>query len=94
MHCTVVIWVIGEEQWPRALLRAELIERGHDAVGFLSIRDAIDHYLTRKPDAIVVEPRHQPAELLERLRKIEVPIIEIARPVSIGDIADQVDALV
>src|SRR5215471_17474158 len=28
-----VVWIIDAEQWPRALLRAELIERGFDAVG-------------------------------------------------------------
>ena len=34
-----VIWIIDAEQWPRALLRAELIERGYDAVGYVTVRD-------------------------------------------------------
>jgi hypothetical protein len=28
-----VVWIIDPDQWPRAMLRAELIERGVDAVG-------------------------------------------------------------
>jgi hypothetical protein len=33
--------VIGPERGPRAALRAELIERGHDAIGFETLREAI-----------------------------------------------------
>ena len=36
------VWVIDSEQWPRACLRAELIERGYDAYGFISIGDALE----------------------------------------------------
>ncbi len=35
------VWVISEEQWPRACLRAELIVRGFDAVGFAGLADAL-----------------------------------------------------
>jgi hypothetical protein len=35
------IWVIGADHWTRAYLRAELIERGHDAVGFAATADAL-----------------------------------------------------
>jgi len=36
-----ILWVIDSEQ-PRALLRAELIERGYDPYGFITISDALD----------------------------------------------------
>jgi DNA-binding NtrC family response regulator len=70
-----IIWIIDGEQWPRALLRAELVERGYDAVGFLTVRDAIDQLPWRRPDAIVVELRGQPAQQVERLTRIGVPVI-------------------
>ena len=35
------ILVIQPDQWPRALLRAELIERGYDAVGAADFIDAL-----------------------------------------------------
>jgi DNA-binding response OmpR family regulator len=31
------IWIVDGDQWPRAFLRAELIERGYDAVGFTTL---------------------------------------------------------
>jgi hypothetical protein len=36
-----VVWIIEQDHWPRASLRAELIERGYDAVGFESVDDAV-----------------------------------------------------
>ena len=33
-----VVWIIDVDQWPRAMLRAELIERGYDAVGYVTVR--------------------------------------------------------
>ena len=101
-----VIWIIDGEHWPRALLRAELIERGFDAVGFETVRDAIDQLPWRPPDAIVIELRGQPHA--ERLLEIGVPVVVtggipeinelpalpftavIPRPVSLGEIADRV----
>jgi hypothetical protein len=35
-----LVWVVGADQWPRACLRAELIERGYDAIGFVSLGHA------------------------------------------------------
>jgi DNA-binding NtrC family response regulator len=70
-----VVWIIDSEQWPRALLRAELIERGYDAVGFITVSDAIDQLPWRKPNVIVVELRGQPIQHLERLLKLNVPVI-------------------
>ena len=105
------VWIIDGEQWPRALLRAELIERGFDAVGYLAVRDAIDALVESPPALIVVELRGQPMPVVERLLGIGVPVVVIAgvpevselpeggwaavmrRPVSIGEIADRVTAL-
>lgn len=36
-----IIWIISGEQWPRVYLRAELIERGFDAIGFIELSKAI-----------------------------------------------------
>jgi DNA-binding NtrC family response regulator len=35
------LWIIDEEQWTRACLRAELLERGHDVIGFERMADAL-----------------------------------------------------
>jgi hypothetical protein len=35
-----VVWIVDADQWPRACLRAELIERGYDAIGFVTLRHA------------------------------------------------------
>jgi hypothetical protein len=36
-----IVWIIDSQQWPRAYLRAELIERGFDAVGFEDLEQAL-----------------------------------------------------
>lgn len=35
------IWIVNADHWPRAYLRAELIERGYDAIGFETLKDAL-----------------------------------------------------
>jgi hypothetical protein len=72
------IWIIDAEHWPRALLRAELIERGYKAVGFLTVDDALRVMPTRWPDVIVVELRHLAREEVARLFGAVVPAIAIA----------------
>lgn len=83
-----VVWIIDADQWPRAMLRAELIERGIDAAGYLTVRDAIDALLTRRPDAIVVDARGQPPEQIGRLPKIGVPVIVVAGTMELDDLPD------
>lgn len=34
------VWIVDSDHWPRASLRAELIERGYEAIGFERTRDA------------------------------------------------------
>ncbi len=57
-----VIWIIDSQQWPRAYLRAELIERGFDVVGFVELGEALaafndPEYVT--PRLIVLELQRQ-----------------------------------
>src|SRR5437867_11509825 len=73
-----VVWVIDPEQWPRALLRAELIERGFDAVGYLTVTDALSHLAARFPDLIVVDLRDVSRDEVAQLFEVGVPIIGIA----------------
>src|SRR5215470_7064228 len=75
-----ILWVVDSEQWPRACLRAELIERGYDAYGFITIADALDSLArgaTRKPQALILELRGQELteDLMEALRNLAMPII-------------------
>jgi DNA-binding NtrC family response regulator len=75
-----VLWLVDSEQWPRACLRAELIERGYDAYGFITIADALDS-LSRgkspKPEAIILELREQNVDhqLIESIRNLKVPTV-------------------
>lgn len=83
-----MVWIIDAEQWPRALLRAELIERGVDAVGYVTVRDAADSLPWRAPDAIVVDLRGQPIPLVERLLKLDVPIVVVAAAPELHDLPE------
>jgi hypothetical protein len=75
-----VLWIIDCEQWPRACLRAELIERGYDPRGFIKVDDAFDSPSdgsVGKPQAVVLELRGQnlTPEVIARLRGLAVPIV-------------------
>jgi hypothetical protein len=83
-----VVWIIDADQWPRALLRAELIERGFDAVGYLSAPDALAKLGARFPDLIVADLKGVTREDVENLFKVGVPVIGIAaipEPAWVGD---------
>ena len=73
------VWVIDSEQWPRACLRAELIERGYDAYGFISIGDALESAASPKPEVIILELRGQnlSTESMEAIRSLGVPTIAL-----------------
>jgi DNA-binding NtrC family response regulator len=43
------VWLIDADHWPRALLRAELIERGYDAIGFATLDEAIVRLARERP---------------------------------------------
>lgn len=49
---------MNADHWPRAYLRAELIERGYDATGFESLKDAVIQLLMarfRRPALLVID---------------------------------------
>ncbi len=85
-----LVWVIAADRGPRAALRAELIERGFDAVGFESLRDAV---LTgrlpgaRRPAIVVVDLDGQaaPDPVLDALFALEAAVIAVAGPIETGD---------
>ena len=88
-----VLWVIDSEQWPRACLRAELIERGYNPYGFIKVNDALDTFtrsMSQKPKALVLELRGQnlTKEVIESIRDLEVPTILL------GGIAELNDPLI
>jgi DNA-binding NtrC family response regulator len=58
---TTPIWIVGSEHWERALLRAELIERGYDAVGFVTLREALVRLAlaSQRPALVVVDLHEQ-----------------------------------
>ncbi len=75
------IWVISGEQWLRACIRAELIERGYEAVGFYTLADAGNEIGRRsRPDVILVDLHGQvinPSEM-EGMASLQIPIVGIA----------------
>jgi DNA-binding NtrC family response regulator len=73
-----VVWIIDPDQWPRAMLRAELIERGLDAVGYLRPADALAHLGARFPDLIVIDLRDATREAVAQLFQLGVPVIGVA----------------
>jgi DNA-binding NtrC family response regulator len=60
------IWIADSEHWPRAFLRAELIERGYDAEGFVTVTELLVRLALSpvRPALVVVDLRGQ--ELKER----------------------------
>jgi hypothetical protein len=75
------VWIIDAEQWPRASLRAELIERGHEAVGFVTALDALTRLaLRREPPALaVIDLGGQPSNPgpLDALLRAGFPVLAI-----------------
>src|SRR5579872_5566744 len=83
-----VVWIIDTEHWPRAFLRAELIERGYDAVGYLTVDDASETIAARFPDAAVIDLRGVARREVELLFKAGVPVIAVVshpEPEWLGD---------
>ena len=60
------IWIADSDHWPRAYLRAELIERGYDAEGFVTVTELLVRLALSpvRPALVVVDLRGQ--ELQER----------------------------
>lgn len=53
-----IVWIVDNQQWPRSYLRAELTERGFNAVGFMDLSQALTGLTDRndrRPQVIVSE---------------------------------------
>src|SRR5687767_15496075 len=80
MAADPIVWIIDAQQWPRACLRAELIERGLEAVGYTDLPDAaaaLRHAGTSRPAVVVLELRDQAIErrLLDELMQGNIRVI-------------------
>ena len=77
------VWIVDSQQWPRACLRAELIERGYDAIGYVEIDQALAAMTSPgrpRPRVLVVELKDQvlAPSILESLADSNVPAIAVA----------------
>jgi len=85
-----VLWIVDSEQWPRACLRAELIERGYNPYGFIGINDALESFSqeeAQKPEVLVLELRGQnlTGAVLESIGRLKIPTILLAGNPEIND---------
>jgi hypothetical protein len=86
----LILWIIDSQHWPRALLRAELIERGFEAVGYINIAHALWAYrypYIEKPNMLILElcgldlKRNE----LEALMRTGVPVIVLGGAVELHE---------
>jgi hypothetical protein len=85
-----VVWIVDSQQWPRACLRAELIERGYDVYGFITIEDALNTLSggdSPKPDALVFELRDQSVskQVLDSAGSLHIPTILLGGAAELND---------
>jgi len=77
-----MIWIVDQQQWPRALLRAELLERGYEAIGFEGVNEALDafrHRLYGRPRVIILELKElEEGEDVCALVELGIPTILLA----------------
>ena len=83
------IWIVDADHWPRAYLRAELIERGYDATGFETLKDAVIRLLvarSRRPALLVIDLHGQEIdhqdELARTLLRERLPVVAVADAIS------------
>jgi hypothetical protein len=90
-----LIWIVDCEQWPRAALRAELIERGYGAVGHILLGESLTklHAVSpqARPRAIVLELRSQKITrgILQELAQSSIPTIILGGTVELNEPAIQ-----
>jgi hypothetical protein len=77
-----VVWIVDADHWPRASLRAELLERGYEAIGFESARDAVLALAlgrTPRPQLVAVDLTGQTADLasLRALLRAGAPAVGV-----------------
>jgi hypothetical protein len=89
-----IVWIIGADHWPRAMTRAELIERGVEAVGFVEARDAaIELMRTRsqRPSLVVIDVRNQVIDerWLAPFVDAGVPLVAVAGATEASEVTSQ-----
>jgi DNA-binding NtrC family response regulator len=77
------VWIVNADHWPRAYLRAELIERGYDATGFETLKDALIRLLiarSQRPALLVIDLHGQAIDdkLATALLRERLPVIAVA----------------
>jgi hypothetical protein len=77
------VWIVDADHWPRAYLRAELIERGYDATGFETLASAVVrlmHPRAPRPALLILDLRGQIVDDRSRavLFRERIPIVAIA----------------
>ena len=91
MYAASAVWIINSQHWPRAYLRAELLERGCDAIGFVTLSQALaalHHPGTLRPRAIVLELRGPPparSEELSALARTGIPTIILGGAIELNE---------
>jgi hypothetical protein len=84
-----IIWIIDSQQWPRAYLRAELIERGFEAIGFMELTHALmafHHPIYANPCLIVLELRglSLKGDELDTLARVGIPTVALGGAVELN----------
>jgi FixJ family two-component response regulator len=85
-----IVWIVDAEQWPRACLRAELIERSYDAVGWVALDEALAALrrpAIERPAVVVLELRGQPIdeERLAALESTAIPVVLIGGAIELAE---------
>jgi len=76
------IWIVNADHWPRASRRAELIERGYDAIGFETLTEALATLLlprARRPALLVLDLHGQVVTDASRalLLRERIPVLAV-----------------
>jgi AmiR/NasT family two-component response regulator len=76
------IWIVNADHWPRAYLRAELLERGYDAIGFETLEDALARLAQARalrPALLILDLDGQVVDDRQRIavERARVPILAV-----------------
>ncbi|HTB59970.1 MAG TPA: hypothetical protein VLC06_18990 [Polyangia bacterium] len=77
----IPVWIVDSDHWPRAYLRAELIERGYDAEGFVTLTELLVRLALApaRPALVVIDLQGQEwnDRQLEHLLGDDFPVMAI-----------------
>ena len=84
-----VVWIIDSQQWPRANLRALLLDRGFEAIGFIELHQALASLKdprSQKPHIILLELHDllPTEEELDTMIHLNIPLVGVAGAVEMG----------